>query len=1285
MKTRLPLENGTIIELDGKKYKITDLYNSGGSCLVYDAEYYDNLGQCHKVRVKEFYPIGVNISRKQGDRLIFNDEKELLKYQERFINGIKFQSDLRSSETSINDIAVLREISYANGTIYSVLDFYNGSTMESRNFDSIHQVIYILMNTAVYLKKYHDSGYVYLDLKPDNIFCMRTPDGSDKVLLFDFDSMIRKEDLEENRALISCSPKFAAPELKKTRLNLITDRTDFYSLGCILFSYAMGKFPDALDQMKDARWSFNTNTGLLKKLSDEFYDALNEFFHKTIAGYQADRYNNDEELIYALKHLYELSEIKEPVLESNFASPSTFFVGREKEVQMLHSVLSGNGRAILNGVGGIGKTSIAVNYAAKYQEYYDTVIFLRCNGEPEHLLDDVPICNICAGADKMSILHELCNNRVLIIIDNLEGEEDIDAWIDLPCKLIITSRAKYIRSSVEHIEISGLSEADVLFYHYCDRNFTDEQMSVIRRLLHYLCNHTMTIELLAKLLRNPDIEPETVFERITGAALAEVNHEKLRQIKDYQPRRTDIEHHIDILFDLFSFTEEEQECIYIIAIIGVQSLKKSLLFKWCDFIQESTIDSLIQKGWIQYDSNYDFVSLHPLVADRAIFHLYSKEKSIDRLICTLKNALENSVIMTNEARNYILSICENASSRIRNESRGLAEFETAVGTAYLGRRISRADKHFMRAESIFNKMNPPVLPIVFNVFYSIKKLEYGKDVKEALADLNNAFRRCTDVVNEYMLCISIGKAASSLVYSYKVTNDSDRKLLSKWAVSFFEKALNIASCDTEKKYAANQIYDIYSDCTTPLYSESKALKYRDLADRGVTIIYKDKVVEKTEQEKQSDQLEAMMNDGNTAGMILLAGKIYAKFKITGKPLDPYLSVQMIGIMKKLKRYSAAIALLEAEKNEYNCLEIVRISIKAGKNTDIRNHLNRAERYWTDRLKNSTESPGQYASVLILKSRFLHDDIAKMKAERIISAMLDNQLRLREEELAIDCFEYSKISDAKDRVVYLYFFAALADTFSLQPDMYNEYLMMYKCIEPTKEQKLIHTYFRAEYEDSEVYLKKAVQLSEELYGNDDYRTATLKMEYADKTGRLSDRQGINFGAVYERKISEADRFSEKVTLRLRCIEEYNTINDSFMADELLTKLEADINNISNDSYEYYICLKKIIEYYHNCSAYDKVNNYSWLCFEAAPDNEKWDICMIIANYCKQSDDTAGHIAWLEKSIGFLESMANMSQAKQRKLIREIKEIEELYLSIGNYNKASFYRDKYNAMIQYCIQE
>jgi AAA+ ATPase superfamily predicted ATPase len=59
------------------------------------------------------------------------------------------------------------------------------------------------------------------------------------------------------------------------------------------------------------------------------------------------------------------------------------FVGREEELAEIHNNLNGDGRStvVLHGLGGIGKTQLAITYAKRYRDSYSAIFWMNIKDE----------------------------------------------------------------------------------------------------------------------------------------------------------------------------------------------------------------------------------------------------------------------------------------------------------------------------------------------------------------------------------------------------------------------------------------------------------------------------------------------------------------------------------------------------------------------------------------------------------------------------------------------------------------------------------------------------------------------------------------------------------------------------------------------------------------------------------------------------------------------------------------------------------------------------------------
>src|SRR5262249_13010426 len=124
-----------------------------------------------------------------------------------------------------------------------------------------------------------------------------------------------------------------------------------------------------------------------------------------------------------------------------FGSLGALFKGREKFLEQLHdSVLKtkdGHAAAVvgkaLHGLGGIGKTRLAIEYAWKYAEEYSALLFVQAE-TPERLetglaalafVLDLPEKDAREDAEKIKAVHDWLNAHAgwLTILDNVDNEK----------------------------------------------------------------------------------------------------------------------------------------------------------------------------------------------------------------------------------------------------------------------------------------------------------------------------------------------------------------------------------------------------------------------------------------------------------------------------------------------------------------------------------------------------------------------------------------------------------------------------------------------------------------------------------------------------------------------------------------------------------------------------------------------------------------------------------------------------------------------------------------------
>lgn len=157
--------------------------------------------------------------------------------------------------------------------------------------------------------------------------------------------------------------------------------------------------------------------------------------------------------------------------------PNPDFSGREAQlVQLRDGLLSGRHSVVnaLHGMGGIGKTQIALEYAHRFAGQYDLVWWIdaeRTDQIPVHyteLADRLGIAIPEAGAEhnaRMLLQHLRKLPRWLVILDNAEDPEQIESWLpEGPGHVLITSRNPNWRGIAQPTALDVFTRADSLAY-----------------------------------------------------------------------------------------------------------------------------------------------------------------------------------------------------------------------------------------------------------------------------------------------------------------------------------------------------------------------------------------------------------------------------------------------------------------------------------------------------------------------------------------------------------------------------------------------------------------------------------------------------------------------------------------------------------------------------------------------------------------------------------------------------------------------------------------------------
>ncbi len=263
------------------------------------------------------------------------------------------------------------------GGLALVMEFIAGETLEtrlSRGALTVAEACAQCAQVAEAIEVAHERGVVHRDLKPANITI--TPRGLLKVL--DFGLAIRGEN---TAAEAEGTPGYMSPE---QALGSPQDfRTDLFSFGCIFYECLTGRFafdgPDPFARVAAAMHGTPDMTALPESLPTQLRALLEQCLAKDAQTRPASMHMLRLALQEGAASGQEIGATPATSAETpnNLPRNLSRFVGREREIQNTLEALQRSRLVTLTGVGGCGKTRLALALAeTQLAAYPDGVWFV---------------------------------------------------------------------------------------------------------------------------------------------------------------------------------------------------------------------------------------------------------------------------------------------------------------------------------------------------------------------------------------------------------------------------------------------------------------------------------------------------------------------------------------------------------------------------------------------------------------------------------------------------------------------------------------------------------------------------------------------------------------------------------------------------------------------------------------------------------------------------------------------------------------------------------------------
>ena len=371
--------------------------------------------------------------------------------------------------------------------------------------------------------------------------------------------------------------------------------------------------------------------------------------------------------------------VSEYVFGAEVPAPCRYFCGRDTELDELHTAFQEHSKVFISGFAGIGKSEFVKAYAKKE---YKNVLYFNYPGSLKEMITDMDFVGDNATDDEhtrftkhIRFLKSLRSDS-LIIIDNFNTANDsfLSTLINYGCKMLFTTRSNIDCGYIFSLDVIGNSDElyQLMSKYY---SYADENKAIINELIETVHHHTLSVEMIAKLLEKGLHTPEEILEHLKQNSADPDSTDKIKISKDGINAKETYYNHIRSLFSLYLLDE------------GYQNIMRNMIFfdeiriryfaKILELTDTNGINELSELGFIE-NIHADIIMLHPMIRDIVMLDLKPTFKNCDTLITNLKTKLQIIGIELSDSAT-IISAVRNVMKYIGNtESNSYLSFLKAV-------------------------------------------------------------------------------------------------------------------------------------------------------------------------------------------------------------------------------------------------------------------------------------------------------------------------------------------------------------------------------------------------------------------------------------------------------------------------------------------------------------------------------------------------------------------------------------------------------------------------------
>ena len=301
MDRRCVLKEGTILPFPGMMCTVESLIGKGSNAVVYLGSYPDhhqpNLR--HRVLIKELFPYHARggIYRNERNEICFNTyaAETMRLNRASFIRANEVHIRLLGAhpgdmDSNINTFPLYK-------TLYSVLGFSGGRSLDKElnmpGADRIPLGIHIrrMLGALDALELFHESGFLHLDLSPENILLIGEGK-KERVSLIDYNSVHTLEEIRNGDSPCSSGREgYIAPEVRMKRIASIGFSSDLYAMTAVFYRCITGQELTAM-QIVQASVPDIFGAKCLEGMPDTVLSMIRQILRQGLSSVGSRRYKN---------------------------------------------------------------------------------------------------------------------------------------------------------------------------------------------------------------------------------------------------------------------------------------------------------------------------------------------------------------------------------------------------------------------------------------------------------------------------------------------------------------------------------------------------------------------------------------------------------------------------------------------------------------------------------------------------------------------------------------------------------------------------------------------------------------------------------------------------------------------------------------------------------------------------------------------------------------------------------------------------------------------------------